>query len=1458
MPSAAAGWKRLDPISPSLPPSHPRRHPSVVPLPAPSVSNDPLDNDPPADNESDPRHTSVSASASASPAPHARPDINEPASEPPRRRKRPRKRFLSLGKDPKNKWKRRKLEMEEKQIQEALDHAAAHEHDDDEQLLDSINVKGGVLMMGEDSAFAAARRGGSAATGKGKARAASGNLRKPSSVAAEASTPGAPANGLRQTNLTTYFKGQQVAAEEGGSPSGLSQSEGDEHVARAPGDSGSVEGEAETRNEDRRPVGSEQGGDAARGGPLGQQPLPQPCSRDRLDPAPPRLVPDLADAPRQPSPANHLASPPEAAMSEIDPAQTGDAEQAPDMSENLVSQNSTVAVLGPQNKLQAKRNGDVLIAGDGNTHDYINETIEVKAVVDATPPAADSQVANSTLIDKRALKFVLFKFPDAAKRSKFEGEAVYDNQSKRLSWELVQKLVREKWNMTLRQALLINWHFRLQCQEDLDECIDKLCGNGKLLHDMVLCDLTRAKQIPDDLKEAMRKRKEQDEDFWKGKDIGSLKAPKKSLARGKKAAEKKSPAAGGSRVTRASGKSTNISTELQSNTATSPCGAPIPEAKDGDVAMEDISPATAPSQSNGHTSRSPSGTPSSVTSRPAASSARGTIRQWSSTTPTFAQRRPLAAQSDSKRRAVEASPPATKPPTASHWNGRNGAVHGSLWSSSPRDALPPSASRWRSGGPQPTDTATNASGSDCPASSTLHTRGQPSEPPLGQTQGTASSDVTMAFVSKAGERVSKLVPSQPRHKLVDNHSAPEPEVPASPVEPSVWPVEQATYTEPSDDQPSPPRAPESSKPVILNWSPVTHPPRPRGRPRKAPLPPGLRLSPDREFANMRRKFRSDYSRRASNQSTAMISTPPTDVPAQAERMSEFQILPSAPTGGRSNSPPEQKALPEGQLPKNNNLTSNEARPVLKSDDLETETVAEPQNASEQFQEPSTSLAQVNKTAIKKDDTTDTVAMQDPNNTKVQEATDEAAKSVVSIHAQSEPALTQPRQAKHEQDEDADDSHSVTSNQTANTFGTLDMGQITEGADRLLLLAAGADDPNFDMSPLPPIPLLPEPVLVAPEPTTSVTSDNEPETAPENARKQESTVKTKLKSSFMIKLAISTDKLQKLAEDIAADPTSDKPAWTAVNRSIQPPPASRQSQAAGRRPRNSRSATTQPANPPKPIPMPQPYRRPDAAESVSGPGSPATAPTKTTLSSAEQLAYARKIAEGKRYARQLALLSQINGTMDPDPSKDVSRIPSPAEAASMQHLQKQSSPPIRLPAGPAPYRLTTNAQAAPLAAPRIIPRPAYAKPTGPPRTASAPTTAKNSPTANARGGTDSDSTDTDDELPKRLSSLKKQPTHTGVPIPGRLSGASAPPDAKSKSSFAERYKAGPRPNLSVDTTRQVVRVEPLPEPTENGSASQQSRVAPLVPPGNWLYFDEKEQSRTSSAAPVKGTQWKGRM
>lgn len=82
---------------------------------------------------------STSSASSAAPSPT------------PKKRK-PKKRFLSLGKDPTGKWKRRRKEQEDREIQRALSSADTGPDADADDILESIHVAGGFLMIGNGSA----------------------------------------------------------------------------------------------------------------------------------------------------------------------------------------------------------------------------------------------------------------------------------------------------------------------------------------------------------------------------------------------------------------------------------------------------------------------------------------------------------------------------------------------------------------------------------------------------------------------------------------------------------------------------------------------------------------------------------------------------------------------------------------------------------------------------------------------------------------------------------------------------------------------------------------------------------------------------------------------------------------------------------------------------------------------------------------------------------------------------------------------------------------------------------------------------------------------------------------------------------------------------------------------------------------------------------------------------------
>ncbi|KAF8537923.1 hypothetical protein BDD12DRAFT_197070 [Trichophaea hybrida] len=130
-------FRRLEPISPP-PPNRHRSNTSAVP----SIDeHDTSDADTNADDEaslvnkimktpgaSTPDAAGLSASVSQS------------------KRKRKPKRRLTLGKDPAGKWKRRKLQLEEQQIQKALEDNS--DGQGDEEIFDCIRVAGGFIMRG--------------------------------------------------------------------------------------------------------------------------------------------------------------------------------------------------------------------------------------------------------------------------------------------------------------------------------------------------------------------------------------------------------------------------------------------------------------------------------------------------------------------------------------------------------------------------------------------------------------------------------------------------------------------------------------------------------------------------------------------------------------------------------------------------------------------------------------------------------------------------------------------------------------------------------------------------------------------------------------------------------------------------------------------------------------------------------------------------------------------------------------------------------------------------------------------------------------------------------------------------------------------------------------------------------------------------------------------------------------
>lgn len=139
-------FRRLEPISRS--PSPRRRQLSKnIAFPALALPVDTSDDD---DDQDDEESVAESNIAPKTPAASAADSETQDVPATQSKRKRKTKRRLTLGKDPGGRWKKRKLQLEEEQIQKALEGPGA----DGEQaeIFDTIRVQGGVLLRGFSSA----------------------------------------------------------------------------------------------------------------------------------------------------------------------------------------------------------------------------------------------------------------------------------------------------------------------------------------------------------------------------------------------------------------------------------------------------------------------------------------------------------------------------------------------------------------------------------------------------------------------------------------------------------------------------------------------------------------------------------------------------------------------------------------------------------------------------------------------------------------------------------------------------------------------------------------------------------------------------------------------------------------------------------------------------------------------------------------------------------------------------------------------------------------------------------------------------------------------------------------------------------------------------------------------------------------------------------------------------------
>ena len=117
----------------------------------------------------------------------------------------------------------------------------------------------------------------------------------------------------------------------------------------------------------------------------------------------------------------------------------------------------------------------------------------------------------------RRAKFALFKFPPQGDPFEIDGAQICDPETGLASWALLRSRLKEHWTVDLAaQGVKINWHFRIQQQADLDQCMKVLSVSRRDAHNIVLCDLVKGNRFPDDMRLLVSDLEARNPDFWKG------------------------------------------------------------------------------------------------------------------------------------------------------------------------------------------------------------------------------------------------------------------------------------------------------------------------------------------------------------------------------------------------------------------------------------------------------------------------------------------------------------------------------------------------------------------------------------------------------------------------------------------------------------------------------------------------------------------------------------------------------------------------------------------------------------------------------------------------------------------------------------------------------------------------------------------------------------------------------
>jgi len=888
-------FRRLEPISPP-PPNRHRSGTSAIP----SIDeHDTSDADTNPDREDD----EASSANKILKAPGAlTPDAASlSASVSQSKRKRKPKRRLTLGKDPGGKWKRRKLQLEEQQIQKALEDDTDGEGG--EEIFDCIKVAGGFLMRGPNAGQQPPYYPppGTAKcpsplllpliTG-GKSTATPATIEKLSKFTKKPTKPPRRKvkGGIKAKKQPTFIAQPfPKGVDESDSSSLSSLSELEEELGMksvtanekdAKGKSITEEGLAEVQ------VPTENSGmgvgkdNKALSGPASNAVLPvdgsnldvptSPPNGDPFNSEPVMEIPEIPDDTTMPqvnedeaagSPDSQPVGTPsplkEQTVLQIRESQASTENGSPlTICDSLRTSPAAEEISEDLTKAQNKVSPQSMCAGGEDTS--INPIV-AQPVASGGPAKKPQQTdGDQPLVTYdpsilSSLKFTILKFPSNPKTLEITGGDISDPQTGQVSWPLLKSLIETQWGMNLAtEWLLVNWWFRIRRQEDLDQCMEKLCKYGRTLHEIVLCELVRGKVLPDDAYSIIRKLKDQHAEFWKGKDDVSAKpgkAEKYVVGNGREL--------DGYRLND-SLKGHDDSSRVDNSRDTLMDVAEEPSGANPNTTLSNTQlPPPAATPNNDNNRRSTRQSSNSIHSLKknggrrwnlnAPTSLSGGDNNWSSeqSSSLGILKRSIAVSdkfSDGtsvKRRAIESKPtttPSSRKTPASNVQSNSGSI--SPWRSGSRfqswaASFLPSANRWRSG----------RSGNNVPTESPGG-RHEPGVTPEASSDGASENEpITKATLSEPDpepqseaiqtplvekERISEPTPETSDSSALAEHPPPPGDEPVTPIEPGDTPEISASNS---------PQSSNGSKSAIRN----------RGRPRKVPLASGYSIAPSTEF-----------------------------------------------------------------------------------------------------------------------------------------------------------------------------------------------------------------------------------------------------------------------------------------------------------------------------------------------------------------------------------------------------------------------------------------------------------------------------------------------------------------------------------------------------------------------------------------------------------------------------------